>query len=223
MIPAILAAAPLIAKIFGGAAKGSADQRQSDNLQGIANANANNSAVLNRAALMNANATTRASMQNADNQFRAGLDMDRKRYLQSEPNVQAKQALVGNLLQKIQPLQLSGLSDRVQQSMPHMNSVLDALGPEARQSGALLAQRGLSGLQSGPTQFDPLPQVSLPDVLNLPPAQLAAMQKSGLLEKILGGVGLGASVVGALGNLDSLYGPGGNGRVYEPNDQNGMG
>lgn len=209
MIPALLAAAPLIAKIFGGAAQGSANQRYTENNQNAANVTANNRNALDRASLLNANATTRAGMTNAHNEFGAGLDMERKKYLQSEPNVQARQALIGNLLERIQPASLSGVSGRVQQSMPKMNSILDALGPEARQSGSLLAQRGLSGLQGGPTTFDPLPAVSLPDVLNLPPAEIAAMQKSGLLEKIMGGVGLGASVVGALGDLTSVSGEAG--------------
>jgi len=208
LLPLIMAAAPAISKIFGGAAKGSADQRYGETNQNLAVTNANNANALNRASLMNQNATTRAGMENAYNQFNAGLDMERKKYLQAEPGMQARQALIGNLLEKIQPLQLSGLSERVQQSMPKMNSIIDSLGPEARQAGQLLAQRGLSGLQSGPTQFDPMPKVSLPDVLNLPPAQLAAMQKSGLLEKIMGGIGLGASVVGALGDLKSVSGGG---------------
>ena len=138
----------------------------------------------------------RAQLANTDAFNRAGLDMERKQFQQDEPLTQARQAAIGNLLQRIQPLQMSGLSPRVQQSMPKMNSILDALGPEARQAGGVLAQRGLSGIQN-PTQFDPVAP------LNLPPATMMALQKSGLLEKILGGVGLAGSVMGGLGGFGS--------------------
>ena len=221
-IPAALAAAPAIAgllgKIFGGAGQGSANQRYNENQQRLQQAQINNRDLLDRASLTSANQNTRAGMQNADTQFRAGLDMERKKFLQSEPNLQAKQAMLGSLLQRIQPLQLSGVSDRVRQSMPQMNSIIDALGPEAREAGGLLAQRGLSGLKGGPTQFAELPPVSLPDVLHLPPAQLAAMEKSGLLEKIMGGIGMAGSVVGALGDLESATGrpKSGNGLPIDP-------
>lgn len=206
---ALMAAGPiagLMGKIFGGAAKGSADQRMGENQQALLQAQLANRDTLDRASLTSANQNTRAGMQNADNQFRAGLDMERKRFTQTEPNMQARQALVGNLMERIQPLALSGLSDRVSASMPKMNSILDSLGPEAREAGSLLAKRGLSGLQVGPSQFADIPPVMLPEVLKLPPAQIAAMQKSGLLEKIMGGLGIAGSVVGALGDLESVDG-----------------
>jgi hypothetical protein len=110
-------------------------------------------------------------------------------------------------MERIQPLRMTGLSDRVQARMPQMNSIIDAIGPEARQSGKLLAQRGLTGL-GNPTRFDPLPAQSLP------PATLVALQKSGLLEKILGGLGLAGSVMGGLGQLGGSDGAG------QPHDGN---
>jgi hypothetical protein len=185
MVPAILAAAPLIGKIFGGAGQGAATQRLGENDQRLRAAESANRDALARAGLM-ANY----------NLSGANLDLARTQFQQQEPTVQAGQALRGSMLQRIQPLQLSGLSDRVSARMPQMNSIIDAIGPEARQAGALLAQRGLSGLEKGPTRFQPLPQV------NLPPMQMAALQKSGLLEKILGTVGLIGSTVGAFGDID---------------------
>lgn len=191
-LPAILAAASpvagLIGRIFGAGGKGAADQRITENQQRLQAAQAANQDALSRAQLQSQHGLNTAS-----------IDLNRRQFAQNEPSVQAGQALRGNLLERLQPLQLSGLSPRVQQSMPQMTSILDALGPEARQAGALLAQRGVSGLQN-PTQFDPIAP------LNLPPAQVAALKKSGLLEKIMGAVGLGGSVVGALGDLGSVGG-----------------
>lgn len=236
MLPLLMMAAPLIGKILSGAAKGSSDQRQSENQQALQQAQAANQDALGRASLTSANAntragmandnaTSRASMQNADNQFRAGLDLSRKQFTQNEPSVQARQALTGSLMSRIQPLKMQGMSDRFTQSMPKMNSIIDAIGPEAREAGSLLAQRGLSGLQNGPSKFADIPGVSLPDltlpdILSLPPAQVAQLQKAGLLEKIMGGAGIVGSLIGSIGQSE---GGGGNGRTYEPSDQNGWG
>jgi hypothetical protein len=205
--------AQALGTILGGAAQGSAQQRMGENQQALLQAQFANRDTLDRASLQSANAntrasmandnaTTRASMQNTDNQFRAGLDLQRKQFTQNEPNVQARQALTGSLMSRIQPMRApSGFEQRP--------SILDAIGPEAREAGNLLAQRGLSGLQSGPSQFVDIPGVSLPEltlpeVLNLPPAHVAAMQKSELLEKIMGGFGIAGSAVGALGDLRSV-------------------
>lgn len=186
---AIAAGAGLLGKLFGNAAKGSADQRYGENYQN-----------LQQTQMMNSDALARAGLQNADNFGRANLDLNRKRFQQNEPGQQARQAMIGSLLQRIQPLKMSGLSDRVSARMPKMNSIIDALGPEARSAGGLLAQRGLSGLESGGTQFQDVP------ALNLPPATMAALQKSGLLEKLLGAGGLIGSTVGALGDMQSVSG-----------------
>lgn len=223
-LPAIAGVAGLIGKLFGGAAKGSADQRQNEYQQNLQRTQMQNNDALQRAQLMNNASTTRAQMQNsdalaraqmtnADQYNRAGLDLQRRAFAQQEPNSQARQALTGSLLSRLQPLQMSGLSDRVSARMPKMNSIIDSIGPDAREAGSLLAQRGLGGLQSGPTKFDAIApmslpgEVSLPDLPNLPPATIMAMQKSGLLEKILGGVGLTGSIIGGLGQLGNFGKP----------------
>ena len=216
LLPLLMAAGPLIGKIFGGAAKGSADQRYNENQQRLTQTNQQNNNAIQLAQLMNTDALTRAQMHNTDAYQRATIDTDRKRYLLNEPSTQARQALAGNLLSRIQPITLSGLSDRV--NIPTFNSVLSSLGPEARQAGALLAQRGVTGLQN-PTQFDALPALSMPKPLEVPAMQQAQLQKSGLLEKILGGAGLVGSTIGAIGDLGAL----GRNSGYEPNDQNGWG
>lgn len=224
LLPLIMMAAPAIGKIFSGAAQGSAQQRTGENQQAMLQAQMQNADNIARAGLQsnnantradmaNANATTRASMQNSDNQFRAGLDLQRKQFTQREPSVQARQAMAGSLLSRIQPM--NGSSS---------NSIINALGPDAREAGSLLAQRGLSGLQSGPSKFEDIPGVSLPDltlpdVLNMPPQVLAQMQKSGLLEKIMGTVGLIASGAGAIGSARG----GSKSAGFEPSDTNGWG
>lgn len=188
-LPAITAGASILGKIFGGAGKGASDQRLNENRQ-----------RLQQAGMMNQDALQRAGLQSNYNLAGAHLDLNRREFLQREPYVQAGQAAIGSLLSRIQPLALSGLSDRVSARMPRMNSIIDALGPEARQAGTLLAQRGVSGLEAGPTQFAELP------ALNLPPAMQAVLKSPGLLEKILGAGGLIGSTVGALGDLGSLGG-----------------
>lgn len=190
-LPAISAGAGLLGRIFGGASQGSANNRRAENQQALQNAQINN-----------ANMIQRGQLQSQDALNRAGLDLQRRTFQQNEPNVQARQAAIGSLLQRIQPLSMSGLSPRVQGRMPRMNSIIDALGPEAREAGGLLASRGLSGLQSGGTQFDPVP------ALNLPPAMVAAIQQPGMLEKILGWGGLIGSTVGALGDFGDSGGRG---------------
>ncbi len=234
-LPAITAGASLLGKLFGGAAKGSADQRMAENQQRLQQQQGLNSDALQRAMLQsnnanqrasmtndynalrasiqNANSLARAGMQNSDTYQRAGIDLDRKRFTQQEPNAQARQALAGSLLSRIKPVQIAGMPA----GMGVKSSILDAIGPEAREAGSLLAQRGLSGLRSGPSKFSDLPPVSLPDatmpgelslpgIMNLPPATQAALQKSGLLEKIMGGLGLGGSIVGALGQFGQYGG-----------------
>jgi hypothetical protein len=196
LLGAIAPVAGLLGRIFGAGGGGAANQRITENDQ-----------RLRAAQMANQDALQRAQLQSSHGMNSAALDLNRRQFQQNEPTVQAGQAVRGSLINRLQPLQLSGLSSRVQQSMPRMNSIIDALGPEARQAGALLAQRGLSGLESGGTQFEPIAP------LNLPPAQLAALQKSGLLEKILGAGGLIGSTVGALGDLTSV---GGKPRTNDP-------
>jgi hypothetical protein len=203
MFGAIMAAAPLIGRIFGAAGGGASQQRITENDQRLRAAMAANQDALGRASLQSQHAIQGGN-----------LDLNQRQFQQNEPNARAAQAVRGSILQNIRPLQLSGLSPRVAASMPRMTSIIDALGPEARQAGALLAKAGVSGLQN-PSTFQPI------QPLNLPPAQVAALQKSGLLEKILGGVGLGGSLLGALGDLTSVSG-GARGGTY-PIDPEGGG
>jgi len=214
-LPAIAGVAGLLGKLFGGAAKGSADQRITENQQRLQQSQGSNADALARAQLQSQDAWNRTSAQSGDALNRAGLDMERKRFQQSEPDTQARQAMIGSMLQRIQPMQMTGLSERVQGRMPKMNSLIDALGPEAREAGGLLSQRGLSGLQSGPTQFDELPPLNLPPELNMPPAMLMALKKSGLLEKLLGAGGLIGSTIGAFGK-DNISPIGGTPFDYTP-------
>lgn len=207
-----------VGRIFGGAGKGAADQRLAENQQRLQQQQMQNSDLIQRALLQsnnantratmaNDNATTRASMTNADTYQRAGLDLNRRMFAQQEPNAQARQAVAGSLLSRIQPVQIAGMP----QGMGVQRSIIDAIGPEARQAGSLLSQRGLSGLQRGPAQFSDMPPVSLPgltqpDVLNLPPATQAAMQGSGRMERLMGLIGLIGSGVGAVAPGFDQYG-----------------
>jgi hypothetical protein len=188
LLGAIGPAAGLIGRIFGGASQGSAQNRMAENQQAL------------QTAQDNQNALQRGQLQSQHALNTAGLDLQRRQFAQNEPSAQAGQALRGSILNRIQPIRMSGLPDRVASRMPQMNSIIDAIGPEARAAGALLAQRGLSGLEQGPSQFQAI------EALNLPPMQVAQLKQSGLLEKLLGAGGLIGSTVGALGDLNSVGG-----------------
>lgn len=211
---AILAGAGLVGKIAGGAAKGSADQRAIDN----------NSAAQRNALLANIYGTRQGAQLNAarmgsDEQMaHAGIDMDRKKFALAAPDVRASQAVRGNLLQNIQPVSFSGLPDRVASRIPTMTGGLTpaALGPEARQMGALLARQAVMNELKGDT-FEPLQRTNFQASV-LPEPKLEDYQKSGLLEKILGGLGLAGSIAGGLGEAGV-----GKRRTYEPGDQWGYG
>jgi len=183
LLAALMAAAPLagkIGKVLGGSAKGAADQRFGENQQRLYQSQVQDRGVMDR-----------AQLQERGTMDRAQMEMQQAGFRQQEPGAQARQALVGSLLQRIQPLQMGGRGSG-------MSSIIDAISPEARAAGGMLQQRGVSGLQN-PTQFRDIPALQIPGL------QQAALKDSGLLEKIMGGAGLAGSLIGALGDVNDLY------------------
>jgi len=193
----MLMIAKTLGDVMGKAGKGSADQRLSENDQRLRQQQLQEFGTMNRAQLQERGTMDRAQLQESGLMDRARLEMQRAGFKQQEPGAQARQALAGSLLQRLQPLQSGGRGSG-------MSSIIDAISPEARQAGGLLQQRGLSGLQN-PTQFRDVPEMQVPGVQVPGGMQQQALKQSGLLEKILGAGGLIGSVVGSLGDVNGLY------------------
>lgn len=192
-----LLAAGAIGKIAGGAAKGSADQRNSENSL----LNQRNS-ILSNIYGTHQNASMNAALAGSREQTdHAGLDLDRKKFALAAPNVRASQAVRGSLLQHMQPVSFSGLPDRIASRMPTMTGGLTpaALGPEAREMGALLSRNAILDELKG-DEFTPLQRTDFSKSV-LPEPKMEAYQKSGLLEKILGGLSLAGSLAGGVGEF----------------------
>lgn len=161
-----------LGQVAGGAAKGSSDQRMSENQQ-----------MLGHDALQNQQYGTQ---QNAQMQA-GGLDLQRQGFSEDARGNRAKQALIASILQNFQPghVGVSGVKD-------------------ANLTGGVLASLGNAGSQASLAQLykDALSAQMTPDHFSggeiLHPPTLSQPKGSGVLEKVLGGVGLGGSLLGAL-------------------------
>ncbi len=217
-LPAITAGAGLLGKLFGGAAKGSADQRTQENNQ-ITDRNR----LLAQLYGTQQGATTNALQGQSGEQIaHAGLDMDRRKFALAAPSVRAGQSVRGSIMQNAQPVTLSGLPDRIASRIPTISGGLSPalFNQNTRDLGGEMTRKALIDQLKG-DEFAPLEKTNFSGGV-LPTPQLEAFQKAGLLEKILGGLGLAGSVVGGLG--EAKFGAAGNrSRGYEPDDEMGWG
>lgn len=203
---------PALAGLFGSAAGGASRSRENQNQQ-INQANRNTidlygtqqNAVSQQAQAQQA-ALMQALMGQSNEQINQGnLDLNRRQFALQAPGVRGKQALLGSLLERMQPVSFSGLSPRLQSRMPQISGGLSpaALGPHARQAGQLMQAGAVRGLQQGET-FDPLQRTDFrsgvldPTRALLPTPTLQGMQSPGLLEKLLGGGALGTGLLAAI-------------------------
>lgn len=190
-VPAIAGA---VGKIAGGAAKGSADQRYLEN-----NSAAQRNALLAQLYSIQQNASQNAVTAGANEKINQGnLDLNRREFALNAPNARARQSVKGSILANAQPMTLSGLPDRVSSRIPTISGGLSpalfdgntrALGSELTRDAIMDQLAGDKFESMTPTDFKS-------GVLPLP--ALEDLQKSGVLEKILAGVGLAGSVVGGL-------------------------
>lgn len=197
---AILAGAGGLGKIFGGAAKRSADER-----------NVNNNQIAQRNSLLASLYGTRqnaaldaARLGSSERLNQAGLDLDQRRHALAAPGVRGRQAVRGSLMQHLQPVSFSGLNPRI--NVPTMTGGLTpaALGPEVREMGALLSRQAILDQLKGDT-FDPMTSTDFNASL-LPAPKLQEYERSGLLDKILGGLGLAGNIAGGVGEAAGLFG-----------------
>lgn len=195
LIPALLGASG----IFGGAAKGSADQRASEN-----NQTAQRNQLLAQLYGMNQNAQTNALQNKSAEQLaHAGVDMDRRKFALQAPNVRASQSVRGSIMQNAKPFQVQA-SGRVAQHIPQISGGLtpEMFSADTRALGGELSRKALIDQLKG-DQFDPLTATDFESGV-LPTPKLEEFQRAGLLEKILGGVGLASSLAGGIGAASNV-------------------
>jgi hypothetical protein len=117
------------------------------------------------------------------------------------PSLRAAQAARGGLQANVQDLTIGRPAGSTIPRFEHAGGLRpSAIGPEGRQAGAELQRQALLALMGG-------------DEANMPAYQTtgdiqSTLKKPGLRENILGGVGLGTSILGALGRLKTGRTPG---------------
>lgn len=202
LIPAISA----LGSIFGGAAGRSADRRQVQNNQTL-NQNQLLAQLYNTRQNAQMNARSLASGERGRN---ASIDLDRRQHQQDQrrfalqaPGVRASQSVRGSIMANAQPVSLSGLPSDVASRMPRISGGMSPANftPETRQLGQELTRHALISQLQGDQidQFDPLETTDFDSAIMQQPTMGTYNNNPGLLENILGGLGLGLSAVGAAG------------------------
>jgi hypothetical protein len=194
-VPAFLLPALMgLGGIFSGAARGSADQRQSENAQ----AAQQNSLIAQLHGQRQAATSNALNNQSAEQVSHANLDLDRRRHALAAPSARASQSVRGSILANAQPFTVSGLPDRVASRIPQISGGLtpEMFSGDTRALGEELTRSALLDQLKG-DDFAPLERTNFQSGVLASP-QLQEYQKSGLLEKILGGLGLAGSVVGGI-------------------------
>lgn len=186
MLGAILGAATGLGSLFGGAGRGAAAERQSQN------------DFIQRENQM------RLSQQQAQQQALMqllGLDeratMDRAQLGIAAPSARTKQAVIGSLLSRLQPASVQAPAGvRVGQIRGGLG---DAIGGGAmRQAGNALSSQALQALLS---------RSDVPAVTNyaktglVAPAQMQGYKKAGKGESIMSAIGVGGGLASILGPL----------------------
>lgn len=192
LIPAIMAGA----KIFGGAASGSAAQRQSENAQ----AAQQNSLIAQLHGQRQAATSNALNNQSSEQMAHANMDLERKRHALAAPSARASQSVRGSILANAQPMKVEGLPDRIASRIPQISGGLtpEMFSADTRALGDEMTRAALLDQLKGDT-FDPLQKTDFQSGVLAPP-QLQQYEKSGLLEQIMGSLGLAGSVVGGVGS-----------------------
>jgi hypothetical protein len=215
-------AAGAIGKVAGGAAKGSADQRHTENSE-VAERNRLLAQLYGTRQNATSNALANTSREQSDH---AGIDLDRRRFALTAPSARASQSVRGSLMQNLQPFSVSGLPPEIQSRIPQMSGGLTpaAFNADTRALGGELTRKALIDQLRG-DEFDPLEKTDFQGgVLDAP--TMEAYQRAGLLEKIMGGVGVVGSLAGGVGEAYGMakgmpgfgarnFGARGGGRVLE--------
>jgi hypothetical protein len=191
LIPAIMGAS----KLFSGAAQGSAQQRQAENAQ----AAQQNSLIAQLHGQRQAATSNALNNQSSEQISHANVDLNRRQHALAAPSARASQSVRGSILANAKPMTLSGLPDRVASRIPQISGGLtpEMFSADTRALGEELTRTALLDQLKG-DNFDPLQKTDFASGVLAPP-QLEQYEKSGLLEKIMAGLGLAGSVVGGVG------------------------
>ena len=154
------------------------------------------------------NALIQALLGQSNEQVNLGnLDLKQKEFGVEANGTRGTQALLGSLLENIQPARLTGLSPQLQARMPRISGGLSptAISPQARAAGGQMQTNALQGLRGGDTSFAPLQRTNFLSGVMTPPPISDYKGPSGW-ESILG-------LIGAAGSAYSAYGGGGGGNL----------
>lgn len=182
-----------IGKVAGGAAKGSSDQRMGEGQLALQRYIAEQTGARDAAQFGQTSArdTAQFGQQGARDQFNTGLQG--AQFGAGEQQRGMRNALVAQLLGGVQDANISGGSGRI----PKMN-VSGGLRPSALGNReALMAQLTQPTLTA--PEFAPAAAYQAPAPYQAP--QIPGPPTAGSGEKLLSGVGLGGSILGAIGGL----------------------
>jgi hypothetical protein len=184
-----------VGKILGGAAGGSAAERDRQN-DHIDRQNTLIGQLYNtrQGATMNA-----LQGQSSEQMGHANIDLNRRQFALNAPDTRMSQSVRGSILANAQPMKLEGLPDRIASRIPQITGGLTPamFSAETRQLGSEMTRKALLDQLKGDS-FDPLQKTDFAGgVLAMP--DLQKHKESGLLEKIMAGIGLGSTLVGAVG------------------------
>lgn len=191
LIPAITAAGSLLS----GAAKGSADQRASENNQA-----AQRNQLLAQLYNTRQGATMNSLIAGANERSnQRGQALDERKFALGAPGVRAGQSVRGSIMQNAQPMTLSGLPDRIASRIPTISGGLSPalFNQNTRDLGGEMTRKALIDQLKG-DEFAPMETTDFASGVLAAP-KMEDYQKSGLLEKILGGLGLAGTVAGGIG------------------------
>lgn len=209
VVPAIM----LATTIAGAISKKKAADRQNQQNAAINQSQSQQNAAQTLASILN--------QQDRGRVDRAGLDLARRQFALNAPDVRARQASRGDLMTNIRPASISNIPAAVRARMPTISGGLTpaAFGPTSREFGRTMAQQALMQQLAG-DKFDPIPDTDYSEVLQLlRTLPNTALQRPGFLENLLGGIALGGSIAGGIGNLyqqNQPYGAGGGRFDYTP-------
>jgi hypothetical protein len=201
LLPLLMAAAPLVSKIFGGQAKGSADQRMAEN-----NQTGDQNRLLAQMYGINQNATQNATNAGAAERMgQRNQALDEKKFALAAPSVRAGQSVRGSIMQNAQPVKLSGLPDRISSRVPTIEGGLSPalFNDNTRALGGEMTRKALIDQLKG-DEFAPMEATDFSKGI-VPMPEMAEMERAGLLEKIFGGVGMAGSIIGGIGEASDAY------------------
>lgn len=201
LLPLLMAAGPVIGKIFGGAAQGSANQRMSEN-----NQTGDQNRLLAQLYGINQNATQNATNAGAAERMgQRNQALDEKKFALAAPSVRAGQSVRGSIMQNAQPVSVSGLPDRVSSRIPTISGGLSPalFNDNTRALGGEMTRKALLDQLKG-DEFAPMEATDFSKGV-LPTPELEEYQRAGFMEKLLGSLGLAGSIAGGIGEASDAY------------------